>query len=176
MSSILSRCPKRSKYWMVYLLTIQAKNIPVTVKTTVSVKPAKLSSDEPPQYVITKPLRLRQDEKQSQFLNGIKLVWILSLPSPRLVALWGLRRKVRGNGQGYVTVRYLTPYFGYFILPSRWLVGVMPFPRKSQKNYTKEKTATDKWRRRFFYTFLYLLGSTTIPWMRESPFKVSKIR
>ena len=62
---------------------------------------------------------------------------------------------------------YLTPYFGYIILPLRWLVGVMPSPRKSQKNYTKEKTATDKRRRRFFHTFLYLLGSTTIPWMRE---------
>ena len=71
------------------------------------------------------------------------------------------------------------------ILPPRWLVGVTPCPRKSQKNYTKEKTATDKRRRRFFYTFLYLLGSTTIPWMREfflntlkwlnPPVKVSKI-
>ena len=30
--------------------------------------------------------------------------------------------------------------------------------RKLQKNYSKEKTATDKRRRRFFYTFLYLLG------------------
>ena len=55
-----------------------------------------------------------------------------------------------------------------------------------KKNYTKEKTATDKRRRRFFYTFLYLLGSTTIPWMREfflntlkwlnPPVKMSKIR
>ena len=34
---------------------------------------------------------------------------------------------------------YLTPYFGYFILPPRWLVGVTPCPRKSQKNYTKRK-------------------------------------
>ena len=74
----------------------------------------------------------------------------------------------------------------YFILPPRWLDSVTPCPRKSQKNYTKEKTATDKRRRRFFYTFLYLLGSTTIPWMREfffdtlkwlnPPVKVSKIR
>ena len=29
-----------------------------------------------------------------------------------------------------------------------------------KKNYTKEKTATDKRRRRFFYTFLYLLDLT----------------
>ena len=78
-----------------------------------------------------------------------------------------------------LVISYLTP-------PPRCLVGVMPCPRKSQKNYTKEKTATDKRRRRFFYTFLYLLGSTTIPWMREfflntlkwlnPPVKVSKIR
>ena len=67
-----------------------------------------------------------------------------------------------------------------------WLVGVTPCPRKSQKNYTKEKTATGKRRGRFFYTFLYLLGSTTIQWMREfflntlkwlnPSVKVSKIR
>ena len=36
-----------------------------------------------------------------------------------------------------------------------------------KKNYTKRKDRTDKRRRRFFYTFLYLLGSTNIPWMRE---------
>ena len=94
--------------------------------------------------------------------------------------------KVTGKGQGCVAVWYLTPYFGYFILPPRWLVGVTSCPRKSQKNYTKEKKATDKRRRRFFYTFLYLLGSKTIPWMREfflntlkwlnSPVKVSKTR
>ena len=73
--------------------------------------------------------------------------------------------KVTGKGESCVAVRYLTPYFGYFILPPRCQVGEMPCPRKSQKNYTKEKTATDKRRRRFFYTFLYSLGSTTIPWI-----------
>ena len=36
-----------------------------------------------------------------------------------------------------------------------------------KKNYTKEKTETDKRRIRFFYTFLYLMTSTIIPWMRE---------
>ena len=71
------------------------------------------------------------------------------------------------KGKAVLPFEYLTPYFGYFILPQRCLVGVMSFPQKSQKNYTKEKTATDKRRRRFFYTFLYLLGSTTIPWVRE---------
>ena len=89
-------------------------------------------------------------------------------------------------GKAVLPFEYLTTYFGYFILPPHWLVGVMPCPRKSQKNYTKEKTATDKRRRCFFYTFLYLLGSTTIPWMRKfflntlkslnPPVKVSKIR
>ena len=89
-------------------------------------------------------------------------------------------------GKAVLPFEYLTPYFDYIILPPRWLVGVMPCQRKSQKIYTKEKTATDKRRRRFFYTFLYSLGSTTIPWMREfflntlkwlnPPDKVSKIR
>ena len=100
--------------------------------------------------------------------------------------MWGLRLKVTVKGRGCVAVWYLTPYFGYFILPPRWIVDVTPCPRKFQKNYTKEKTVTDKRRRRFFYTFLYLLGSTTIPWMREfflntlkwlnPPVKASKIR
>ena len=73
----------------------------------------------------------------------------------------------------------------YYFTP-RWLTDAMPCPKKSQKNYTKRKDRTYKRRRRFFYTFLYLLGSTTIPWMREFflniltwlnlPVKVSKIR
>ena len=33
--------------------------------------------------------------------------------------LWGMRLKVTGKGQGCVAVWYLTPYFGYFILPPR---------------------------------------------------------
>ena len=81
--------------------------------------------------------------------------------------MWGLRLKFTGNGQGCVAAGYLTPYFGYFILP---YVGksVQCLAQESpKKNYTKEKRATDKRRRRFFYTFLYLLGSTTIPWIRE---------
>ena len=54
----------------------------------------------------------------------------------------------------------------YYFTP-RWLTGAMPCPRKSLKKYTKRKHRADKRRKRFFYTFLYLLGSTTIPWMRE---------
>ena len=78
------------------------------------------------------------------------------------------------KGKAVLPFEYLTPYFGYFILPPRCLVGVTSCPRKFQKNYTKEKTETDKRRRRFFNTFLYLLGSTTIPWMREFFLKTSK--
>ena len=43
--------------------------------------------------------------------------------------LWGMKLKVMGKGQGCVAVWCLTPYFGYFILPPRWLVGVTPCPR-----------------------------------------------
>ena len=80
--------------------------------------------------------------------------------------IWSL--KVTGKGQGCIAVRISDSIFWlYHILPQSWPVGVMLCTRKSQKNYTKEKTATDKRRSRFFYTFLYLLGSTTIPWMRK---------
>ena len=42
-------------------------------------------------------------------------------------------------------------------------------PKESPKrNIQKEKIEIDR-RRCFFYTFLYLLGSTTIPWMRGFP-------
>ena len=78
-----------------------------------------------------------------------------------------MAERSRAKGKAVLLFEYLTPYFGYIILPPRWLVGVTPCPRKSQKNYTKEKTETDKRRRRFFYTFLYLLGSTSILCMRE---------
>ena len=75
-----------------------------------------------------------------------------------------------------------------------WLVYFTPtlsgrcnaMPKKVPKELYKKKTATDKRRRRFFYTFLYLLGSTTISWVRDfflntlkwlnPPVKVSKIR
>ena len=117
------------------------------------------------------------DTAKGSLLIVLSCDWIL---------LWGIGAAGQGQGQSCFAVWYLNPYFGYFILPPRWLVGVMPCSRKSQENYTKEKPATDKRRRRFFYTFLYLLGSTTIPWMRKfflntlkwlnPPVKVSKIR
>ena len=58
--------------------------------------------------------------------------------------------------------RYLTPYFGYIILPHvDWLAQCLA-QRKSQKKYTKRKDRKkDKRRKYFFYTFLYLLGEGT---------------
>ena len=40
-------------------------------------------------------------------------------------------------------------------------------PKKGQKKIIQKKTVTDRRRRHFFYTFLYFLGSTTIPVVRE---------
>ena len=37
----------------------------------------------------------------------------------------------------------------------------MPYPKKVQKKYTKRKIETDKRRKHFFHTFLYLLGEWT---------------
>ena len=75
----------------------------------------------------------------------------------------------QGLGQACVAVRYLTPYFGYIILPHVDWPAQCLAQRKSQNKYTKEKIETDKRRRRFFYTFLYLLSSTTIPWIGFFP-------
>ena len=57
----------------------------------------------------------------------------------RYIVRWFFWLKVRGNGQGCVAVRYLTPYFGYIILPPRWLVGITLCPRKFQKELYKGK-------------------------------------
>ena len=51
----------------------------------------------------------------------------------------GFRLKVKGKGQSCVAVWYLTPLLGYFIFPHVWLVGVMPCPRKSQKELYKRR-------------------------------------
>ena len=45
--------------------------------------------------------------------------------------------------------------------------------KKVQKRIIHKKTITDRRGRRFFYTFLYLLGSITIPWVSE--FSLNKI-
>ena len=60
-----------------------------------------------------------------------------------------------------VAVRYLTPYFGYIILPHvDWLAQCLA-QRRSKRNIQKEKIETDKRRKNFFHTFLYLLGEWT---------------
>ena len=65
------------------------------------------------------------------------------------------------KGQGCVAVRYLTPYFGYIILPHvDWLAQCLA-QRRSKRNIQKEKIETDKRRKHFFHTFLYLLGEWT---------------
>ena len=69
--------------------------------------------------------------------------------------------KVRGWGQGCVAVRYLTPYFGYIILPHVDRPAQCLVQRKSKRNIQKEKIETDKRRKHFFHTFLYLLGEWT---------------
>ena len=98
--------------------------------------------------------------------------------------VWGFGLKVTGKGQGCVAVIYLTPYFGYFNLPYTLVSRCNALPKEVPKRIIQKEDRTDKRRRRFFYTFLYLLGSTTIPWMREfflntlkwlnPPVKVSK--
>ena len=57
--------------------------------------------------------------------------------------------------------RYLTPYFGYIILPT--LTGQRNALSKEspKRNIQKEKIEIDKRRKHFFYTFLYLLGEGT---------------
>ena len=69
--------------------------------------------------------------------------------------------EVRGLGQGCVAIRYLTPYFGYIILPHvDWLAQCLA-QRRSKRNIQKEEIETDKRRKHFFHTFLYLLGEWT---------------
>ena len=57
--------------------------------------------------------------------------------------------------------RYLTPYFGYIILPHVDWPAQCLAQRKSKRNIQKEKMEIDKRRKHFFYTFLYLLGEGT---------------
>ena len=55
--------------------------------------------------------------------------------------------------------------FWLFYFTPRWLAGGMPCPKKVHKKYTKKKKKkkieTDKRRKHFFHTFLYLLGEWT---------------
>ena len=81
--------------------------------------------------------------------------------------MWGMRLKVTSKGQGCVAVWISDSIFWLSYFTPTLASRSNTLPKKVPKNYTKEKTATDKRRRRFFYTFLYLLGSSAIPWMRE---------
>ena len=55
----------------------------------------------------------------------------------------------------------MTPYFGYIILPHVDWPAQCLAQRKSKRNIQKEKIETDKRRKHFFHTFLYLLGEWT---------------
>ena len=63
--------------------------------------------------------------------------------------------------RGCVAVRYLTPYFGNIILPHVYWPAQCLVQIKSKRNIQKEKIETDKRRKHFFHTFLYLLGEWT---------------
>ena len=45
-------------------------------------------------YIFTQPLRHKQNMTQSQFLSGVKLVWIQKFPSSKLVAEPKLKKLV----------------------------------------------------------------------------------
>ena len=51
--------------------------------------------------------------------------------------------------------------FWLFCFTPRWLAGAMPCPKKVHKKYKKGKIETDKRRKHFFHTFLYLPGEWT---------------
>ena len=51
--------------------------------------------------------------------------------------------------------------FWLFCFTPHWLAGAMPCPKKVQKKYKKGKIETEKRRKHFFHTFLYLLGEWT---------------
>ena len=76
--------------------------------------------------------------------------------------MWGLKAlKVRGSGQGCVAVDtwlHILVILFYPTLTSR----SNALPKESPKrNKLKEKIETDKRRKHFFHTFLYLLGEGT---------------
>ena len=51
----------------------------------------------------------------------------------------------RAKGKAVMPFDYLTPYFGNFIFSPRWLVGVMPYPRKSPKELCKRQQHLCLW-------------------------------
>ena len=101
---------------------------------------------------------------------------------------WSCGVSVEGQGQrAKMCCHLISDSIFWLVYFTATLTGrCNALPKKVPKELYKKKTATDKRQRHFFYTFLYLLGSTTIPWVREfflntlkwlnPPVMVSKIR
>ena len=81
---------------------------------------------------------------------------------PRICGVWRLL-KVRGLGQGYVAVRYLTPYFGYTVSPHVDWPAQCLAQRKSQKKYAKRKDRKKDKRRKIssILSFTYWVKGQT---------------
>ena len=91
--------------------------------------------------------------------------------SPKHFLKW---QKIWGSGVGqgqavmpfdiYIWLRY--EVFLVFFTP-RWLVGVTPWTRKTQKELYERRQQQTGDEDVYFVFFLYFLGSTTIPWVKE---------
>ena len=78
---------------------------------------------------------------------------------------WGIRLKVTGKGQGCVAAWISDSIFWLVYFTPRWLVGVMPCPRKSLKNYTKEKKQQIREEDvSFILSFIYWVQQTFHEW------------
>ena len=79
--------------------------------------------------------------------------------------MWGLKifMIVSGLGQDCVAVRYLTPYFGYLVLPHVDLAGAMPCPKKVHKKYKKREDRNRQETKNFSFrlSFIYLMNGLT---------------
>ena len=76
--------------------------------------------------------------------------------------VWGLKGFYEGQWlRARLCCRKISDsIFWLFCFTPRWLAGAMPCPKKVHKKYTK-KIETDKRRKHFFHTFLYLPGEWT---------------
>ena len=76
----------------------------------------------------------------------------------------GFKRAFEGQGvRARLCCRKISDsiFWLYYFIP-RWLAGAVSCPKKvPKKNIQKEKIETDKRRKHFFHTFLYLLGEWT---------------
>ena len=99
--------------------------------------------------------------------NVVTLDRVLSMGQTELfdieIECVGFKRVLEGQGlRARLCCRKISDsiFWLYYFTP-RWLAGAMPCPKKVQKKYTKRKIETDKRRKHFFHTFLYLLGEWT---------------